>query len=187
MVTDNAPYFVSEEIELFFKQNGIHHPTSLPYHPASNGLVERAVQTIKKGLRKVTEGTLTTPLYISNEHFWSISQKLNVHVLTRWVRAWCHFKVTNNVYWWHSKGKNCGYKLHEWLYGLSYNGFIVLWLSRFEFWRLAALLHVQKHLKECLPPFLTIFKVVHLWALLLNHLWDYGTWQKFSSWFECEA
>ena len=62
VVTDNAPYFVSEEIELFFKQNGIRHPTSLPYHPASNGLVERAVQTIKKGLRKVTEGTLNTRL-----------------------------------------------------------------------------------------------------------------------------
>ena len=53
---------MSEEIEFFFKQNGIRHPTSLPYHPASNGLVERAVQTIKKGLRKVTEGTLNTRL-----------------------------------------------------------------------------------------------------------------------------
>ena len=47
VVTDNAPYFVSKEIGYFFKQNGIRHPTSLPYHPASNGLVERAVQTIK--------------------------------------------------------------------------------------------------------------------------------------------
>ena len=62
VVTDNAPYFVSEEIEYFFKQNGIRHPTLRPYHPASNGLVERAVQTIKKGLRKVTEGTLNTRL-----------------------------------------------------------------------------------------------------------------------------
>ena len=62
VVTDNAPYFVSEEIELFFKQNGIHHLISLPYHPASNGLVEHTIQTIKKGLRKVTEGTLNTRL-----------------------------------------------------------------------------------------------------------------------------
>ena len=62
VVTDNAPYFVSEEIEYFFKQNGIRHQTSLPYHPASNGLVEHTVQTIKKGLRKVTEGTLNTCL-----------------------------------------------------------------------------------------------------------------------------
>ena len=46
----------------FFKENGIWHPTLLPYHPASNGLVECAVQTMKKGLRKVTEGTLNTHL-----------------------------------------------------------------------------------------------------------------------------
>ena len=103
------------------------------------------------------------------------------------VRTWCHFKVTNNVYWRHSKGKNCGCKLQEWLYGLSSNGFIELWLSGFEFWRLVALLYMQKHLKECLPSFLTIFKVLRLWVLLLTHLRDYGTWQKFSSWFKCEA
>ena len=47
VVTDNASYFMSEEIELFFKQNGIWHLTSLPYHLVSNGLVEHAVQTIK--------------------------------------------------------------------------------------------------------------------------------------------
>ena len=92
---------------------------------------------------------LTTPLYISNEHFQVFHKSMSSG-----VRTWCHFKVTNNVYWQHSKGKNCGYKLQKWLYGLSSNGFIVLWLSAFEFWRLAALLYMQKHLKECLPPFL---------------------------------
>ena len=59
MVSDNAPYFVSENIESFF---GISHKTSLPYHPQSNGLAEQAVQIVKKGLRKVTEGTLNTRL-----------------------------------------------------------------------------------------------------------------------------
>ena len=115
----------------------------------------------------------------------SISQKLNVHSSA--VKTWCHFKVTNNAYWWRSNGKNCGYKLQEWLYGLSSNGFIVLWLSEFEFWRLVALLYMQKHLKECLPPCLMIFKVLRLWVLLLTHLRDYGTWQKLSSSFKCEA
>ena len=58
VVLDNAPYFISQEFEAFLKRNGIHHPTSAAYHPSSNGFAERAVQVIKRGLRKVKEGTL---------------------------------------------------------------------------------------------------------------------------------
>ena len=42
--------------------NGIRHLTSAPYHPASNGLPECAVQIVKRGLKKVTQGTLTARL-----------------------------------------------------------------------------------------------------------------------------
>ena len=62
VVTDNGTCFVSAEIEAFFKSNGIKHLTSAPYHPASNGLAERAVQTVKKGLRKIIHGTMRTRL-----------------------------------------------------------------------------------------------------------------------------
>ena len=55
VVTDNGPSFTSEEFRTFVSKNGITHITTAPYHPSSNGLAERAVQTVKRGL-KATKG-----------------------------------------------------------------------------------------------------------------------------------
>ena len=62
IVSDNGTCFVSSEIESFFAVNGVKHLTSAPYHPASNGLAERAVQIVKKGLKKNTRGSMRTRL-----------------------------------------------------------------------------------------------------------------------------
>ena len=51
--SDNASCFTSEEFEVFMKKNGIRHVTSAPYHPATNGCAERAVQTFKAALKKM--------------------------------------------------------------------------------------------------------------------------------------
>ena len=58
LVTDNGSVFTSEEFEKFTKQNGIRHVKSAPYHPASNGLVERAVQTFKEFMKKMKSGSI---------------------------------------------------------------------------------------------------------------------------------
>ena len=60
VVTDNGSNFVSEEFEDFLKQNGIRHIRAAPYHPSSNGLAERAVQTFKEGMKKLKDGSLET-------------------------------------------------------------------------------------------------------------------------------
>ena len=62
VVTDNATGFVSEEMRKFWKNNGIRHITSSPYHLATNGLAERAVQTFKAGFKRMTSGSVETKI-----------------------------------------------------------------------------------------------------------------------------
>ena len=62
LVSDNAQYFVSEEMRTFLRKNNIKHATPAPYNPSSNGLAERAVKTFKEGLVKFTEGNIKTRL-----------------------------------------------------------------------------------------------------------------------------
>ena len=57
VVSDNGTAFSSTEFGHFMKHNGIRHIRCAPYHPSSNGLAERAVQTFKEAMRK-TEGDL---------------------------------------------------------------------------------------------------------------------------------
>jgi hypothetical protein len=58
LVTDNGPNLVSAEMQDFLNKNGIQHIRTAPYHPASNGQAERAVQTIKRSLARQQGGTL---------------------------------------------------------------------------------------------------------------------------------
>ena len=60
LVTENASIFTSEQFKLFTKQNGIRHVTSALYHPASNGLAERAVQTFKEIMKKTSGDPINT-------------------------------------------------------------------------------------------------------------------------------
>ena len=62
VVTDNGTCFVSTEFKDFLASNGIRHITCAPYHPTSNGLIERAVQIVKRGLKKTTEGSVRSRL-----------------------------------------------------------------------------------------------------------------------------
>ena len=62
VVSDNAPNLVSREVKDFYIKNGINFITPSPYHPASNGLAERAVRTFKEGMRKLQTGSIITKL-----------------------------------------------------------------------------------------------------------------------------
>ncbi|XP_029567815.1 uncharacterized protein K02A2.6-like, partial [Salmo trutta] len=62
LVSDNATTFTCDLFQEFMQRNGIRNVRSAPFHPASNGLAERAVQTLKEGLKRMTGGTITPKL-----------------------------------------------------------------------------------------------------------------------------
>lgn len=55
VVTDNGPSFMISEFKTFMANNGIKLVTASPYHPSSNRLAERVVQSFKVPSRKFQE------------------------------------------------------------------------------------------------------------------------------------
>ena len=51
LVSDNGPQFMSNEFDTFMKGNRVKHIRSAPFHPATNGLAERFVQTFKHSMK----------------------------------------------------------------------------------------------------------------------------------------
>ena len=66
IVSDNGPQFIAEEFQRFTKANGIQHIKSAPYHPATNGLAERFVQTFKNGLKAARYEKLSLKRKLNN-------------------------------------------------------------------------------------------------------------------------
>ena len=52
IVSDNGPQFAASEFQQFCNSRGIVHSTIAPYHPRSNGEVERLVATFKNSIEK---------------------------------------------------------------------------------------------------------------------------------------
>lgn len=55
LVSDHGAQFMSEDFQIFLKNNGIAHKCGAPYHPATNGQVERYVQMVKQKLKCLEE------------------------------------------------------------------------------------------------------------------------------------
>ena len=58
----NGTCFTSSDFAKFTRRNHICHLKTAPYHPSSNGLAKRAVQTFKTVMKKQLTGTVHTKL-----------------------------------------------------------------------------------------------------------------------------
>lgn len=88
LVSDNGPQLVSEEFETFMQENGIHHIKSAPYHPATNGLAERFVQTMKQALK----ASHSTRSLNQRLNAFLLSYRNTPHATTQVSPASCMFK-----------------------------------------------------------------------------------------------
>ena len=52
--TDNGLNLHQEILQCFPNSQGVHHMRSAPYHPATNRLAERFVQSLKQGMEKLS-------------------------------------------------------------------------------------------------------------------------------------
>lgn len=75
IVSDNGTQFTSQEFATFVARNNIVHLRTAPFHPQSNGAAERAVRTVKDGLRKMQDGPLEDNLMRLLFHYRRTPQK----------------------------------------------------------------------------------------------------------------
>lgn len=62
LVSDNGTQFTSADFQEYLQRVGTRHVRTAPYHPSSNGLAERFVQTLKGALRKSSRPTSPSEL-----------------------------------------------------------------------------------------------------------------------------
>ena len=70
LVTDNGPQYTADEFAKFARTYNFFHLTSSPYFPQSNGLAERAVQTVKNILRDSRDTYLSLLIYRTTPLPW---------------------------------------------------------------------------------------------------------------------
>lgn len=60
LVSDNGTQFTSNQFKLMCQEYGMEHKTSAVYYPRSNGAAERFVDSLKRGLAKITRSGVVT-------------------------------------------------------------------------------------------------------------------------------
>ena len=81
LVADNGPAFASVEFQQFVERNGIHHITTAPYSPKTNGEAERFVKTFKMAMK--AERKSPSRLAMSQLQRFLLTYRNTPHTTTR--------------------------------------------------------------------------------------------------------
>ena len=92
VVSDNGPQFIAEEFAQFLNSNGIRHIRCSPYHPSSNGAVERFIQTFKQSMKASENDGRSLSHRISN---FLLSYRATPHSTTN--RAPCSLLLNRTI------------------------------------------------------------------------------------------
>ena len=99
LVSDNGPQFISREMREFTRNNNIRHAFISAYHPASNGLAERFVQTFKgcfdKGEDDIQRSIDRFLIHYRNTPHTVTRVEPSVRMMGRKIR--CFFDTLKNV------------------------------------------------------------------------------------------
>ena len=114
VVSDNGPPFSSAEYGEFLQQNGVQRVLVSPYHPYSNGLAERFVQTFKHALihqprillALYSKGYRTSYYLIAAHHTPPLELHHPSFSCSESYEQGCHsLSQTSVVMWLHSKAR----------------------------------------------------------------------------------
>ena len=92
IVSDNGTAFSSEEFSDFTCRNNIRHIRIPPYHPSSNGQVERAVQTFKDAMGRDSSDTLQARVarFLFTTELYPIQRQVSPPRRCWWEDGWEH-------------------------------------------------------------------------------------------------
>ena len=90
LVSNNGPQFTAKEFKDKMAKWGVRHLLTPPYHPASNGLAERAVGLVKDKLKKMDVSAAPVQLYVGLKYIGRI-HGLTPHAST----GRCPFELIN--------------------------------------------------------------------------------------------
>ena len=97
IVSDNGTSFTSQEFQTFLKQNGIQQVRTSAYHPSSNGLAERYVQTVKQGLKKITLGSMESRVARLLSRYRVTPQSTTCREITGGANVWKETKNSSGL------------------------------------------------------------------------------------------